>query len=319
MVITKAFFRYLRGELLNGFYIRKLNLVANGLSSMAKLKGELLYWMTVQFNEKTGQNILREEDLKGIAQVAGVLAVNGLTDFLVGWLMLSESHVVEGKERSERGLMHQETGLMEYIRTESDTYTTDISTMATEDFRMSLIPEGEEPVGYVWGDGAAILLSTGKVDEVFLHATPPDGYVYDPVTNKWNWPLDYSVSPPPIYAPWYGDKYMALTSSYFMEVSLPDTMLTYLLQTHQSIKYNGLGLFYLLEATREIIPDLIYDLKFEILDGYSNTLYHSWHHKLTFKRNEYNFSVNNGWVRFSAWGYFISSKFPFIQFNETGE
>ena len=50
MDITKAFFRYIRGELLNGFYVRKLNLLANNLVSMSGLKNELLYWMSFQFD-----------------------------------------------------------------------------------------------------------------------------------------------------------------------------------------------------------------------------------------------------------------------------
>jgi len=319
MVIVKAFFRYLRGELLNGFYIRKMNLIADKLLSMSELKAELLYWMNAQFNEKTGFNILRESDLKGIAQVAGVLSVRGLTDFLVGWFRLSESFVVKGKERSERGLLNQTSGLLEYVRTDLDTYVTDISTIATDMLRMSLIPEGEEPIGYVWGDSAAILLETGKVNEDLLRLTPPVGYTYNSTTHIWEWKDEYPYtgpgeSVPPLYAPWYGDKYLPLTASYFMQVALPDNILTYLLQTHQMIKYNGLGLRYLLEATAEIIPDLITDLKIELAEEFS-----SWHHKMTFTRNEYNFSVNSGWIRFAAWGYFVRSKFPFIQFDDTGE
>ena len=314
MVVVKSFFRYLRGELLNGFYIRKLNLVADKLPSMSALKAEFLYWMKVQFNEKTGFNILREHDLKGIAQVAGVLSVKGLTDFLVGWFRLSESYIVDTKERSERGLLNQTSGALEYVRIEQDNYATDISTLISEDLRMSIIPDGLEPIGYIWGDQAAVLLETGKVNEDLLHATPPVGYTLN--AGKWEWYTDdWENHPPAIYAPWYGNEYLPLTSTYFTQVSLPDSILAYLLQTHQTIKYNGLGLYYLLEATQEIIPDLITDLKIELQSSYGPV----WYYKMTFTRNEYNFSVNNGWVRFAAWGYFIRSKFPFIQFEDTGE
>jgi hypothetical protein len=314
--LTKAFFRYLRGELLNGFYIRKLNLFVNKLSSLEALKAELLYWLHVQFNEKTGLNVMRDKDVEGIAQVAGILSVRGLTDFLIGWFRLSESHIVGGKERSERGLLDQEAAEMVYVRTAQDSYASDIATIATDALRMSLIPDGIEPIGYIYGDLAGVLLDTGKINTNFLRVTPPTGYERDPVTNKWTWTLQ---SPAPIYAPWYGDKFMALTTTYFSLVELPDTLLTYLFSAQQRIKYNGLGLYYLLEATTEIIPDLITDLKIEILDGFEHTSHHAWYYRLTFTRLDYNFSVLNGWVRFAAWAYFVRSKFPLIQFNDTGE
>ena len=319
MIVTKAFFRYLRGELLNGFYIRKLNLLVNQLKSLEALKVELLYWMNVQFNEKTGFNVLREADTKGIAQIAGLLSIRGLTDFLVGWVTLSESHIISGKERSERGLFNQNTASLEYVRTDVDTYSTDIETAATDYLRMCLIPNGQEPIGYVYGDVAAILTDSGKVPEVFLYAAPPLGYEFNETTQQWYWPLDFSVNPPPLYAPWYGDKFLPLTTTNFINVALPDNLLTYLLQVHQMIKFNGLGLMYLFEATAEIIPDLITDLKLEMIDGFGTTGFTSWHLKLTFTRLEYNFSTKNGWMRFAAWGYFLRSKYPFLQFTETGE
>jgi len=324
MGINKAFFRYLRGELLNGYYIRKLNLVPNSLSSILNLKLELLYWMNAQFTLTKEVNSLRDKDLAWIAQVAGVLSVRGITDFLAGWSILSESFIVNGKQRSERGLFNQEEGKLNYVRTADDTYPTDISTIATDMLRMSIVPDGTVPVGYIWGDTAVALLDDGKVNENLLHATPQVGYTLNPTTQKWEWKDSYPYtgpgeSAPPVYAPWYGDKYMALTSSFFSLAKLPDDLMAFLLATQQMIKYNGLGIFYLLSATETIIQDLIKDLKLEIVDGYDSESYHAWYYKLTFTKLEENFSVNNGRVRFSAWAYFIQSKYPFIQFNNTGE
>ena len=39
---------------------------------------------------------------------------------------------------------------------------------------------------------------------------------------------------------------------------------------------------------------------------------------MTFKRIEENFGSNDGWGRFSAWKYFIISKYPFIIFTDGG-
>ena len=308
----KAFFRYLRGELLNGFYIRKLNLVANTLYSMTGLKEELLYWINVQFDTETDFYPMRNKDIKGIAQVAGILSIRGSSTFLIGWFRLAESYIVALKERSERGLLDQTSGDLEYIRTTQDEYPTDISTDATEDLRMSLIPEDIVPIGYVWGDTASVVLDSGKVDETQLHPTPPDGYVYNFATLKWDWTETYA---PLIYAPWYGDEYLPLAMSYHATVTLPDEMTEFLLVMQQKIKYNGLGLGYLLEATSELVPDLIEDLKLQIIDSSTG---HVYYYKMTFTLFTDELINNNGYARFAAWAYFIQSKYPFIRLNETG-
>jgi len=313
--INKAFFRYLRGELLNGFYIRKLNLLANKLSSLAGLKTELLYWMNFQFDTQADEYPIRHEDLKGIAQVAGILSIRGATGFLPGWFRLSENFFVDGKNRSERGLLEQLTGDLQYVRTLQDDYPTDISTLATDGLRMSLIPEGAEPIGYVWGESTASILENGKINVDVLKQTPPDGYIIDPVTGKYYWPF---ATPSPIYAAWYGDQYLPLAQSYPLIVSLPDILFEALVEMQQSIKYNGLGIIYLLDITKAMVDDLVFDMKIELLDAFGGTGTHTWYYKMTFTRIEENFSNNDGWGRFSAWKYFIQSKYPFIQFNEAG-
>ena len=322
MDITKAFFRYIRGELLNGFYIRKLNLVANGLNSLIHLRAELLYWMKFQFETTSEAFPIRHADLVGIAQIGGILNIRGASSFLRGWFRLSESYLVGAKNRSERGLLQQDLGSLVYMRTELDDYPTDISTIATsalpDALRMSLIPPDAVPVGYVWGDAAAVLLETGMVDDNFINPTPPDGYLLDPVTNQWYWPLDYQTDPPPIYAPWYGNQYLPLANNYPYLTTLPDAILLAIFEAHQEIKYNGLGLKYLFTITERTISDLITDLELELLEAYPGTEFQTWYYKLSFTRIEENFTINDGWGRFSAWVYFIESKYPFIQFNESG-
>ena len=314
-VTTKAFFRYIRGELLNGFYIRKLNLVANGLNSISLLKSEFLYWLNVQFEVKTDFYPIKHKDLKGIGQVAGVLSLRGLSGFLDGWFRLSESYIVGTRNRSERGLLLQETGELEYQRLDQDDYPSDISILATAVLpnakRMSLIPDGIEPVGYIYGDDEDVLLENGMVNEEYLHATPPTGYVLNTETNKWEWTL--SPDPALIYAPWYGNQYMALAMSFPLTVTLSDELMLFLISAHQKIKYNGLGFMYLFEITETMVYDLIEDLKIELLESSSVYFY-----KMTFTRLEDQFTVDDGWGRFSAWLYLVQSKYPFIQFNETG-
>jgi hypothetical protein len=313
----KAFFRYLRGELLNGFYIRKLNLLPNIIGSMSVLKEELLYGLHFQFKVDTDYFPIRHRDLKGIGQVAGMLSVRGLSGFLNGWFRLSESFVSGNRNRSERGLLNQETGELEYVRLEYDDYPSDISVLATATLpdtkRMSLIPDNTPVVGYVYGDAAEVLLDNGMMNPDFLHETPPTGYVLNPVTNKWDWPFDYQTNPPPIYAPWYGDQYMALAMGQSVTVTLSDELMLYSIAAHQKVKYNGLGLMYLFEITQEMVFNVVEDLKIELRSA-SGVYYY----KLTFTILTANLPIDDGWGRFSAWLYLIQSKYPFIQFNESG-
>lgn len=319
MAVNKAFFRYIRGELLNGFFVRKLNLVANSLASLTAIKEEFLYWMNFQFTTQDVNYPIRHSDIKGIAQVAGILSVRGATGFLPGWFRLSESFIVDGRERSERGLLRQDsTGILEYVRTLYDEYDTDISTIATDGLRMSLIPAGAEPVGYIWGEETEAILETGLLNIDVLQGRPPLGYILNPITNKWEWPFDPQINPPPIYAAWYGNQFLPLAESYPLIISLADVLFESLIILQQKIKYNGLGLIYLLDISESLISDLITDLKIELLDAYEGTGFHAWHYKMTFTRIEENFGERDGWGRFSAWKYFVESKYPFIQFNEAG-
>ena len=317
-MVIKAFFRYLRGELLNGFYIRTLNILPNRLPSMEALKAELLYWLNVTADVNAASYPIRRNDLRGIAQVSGVLSIRGLSGFLKGWFRLSESHIVDGHEYSDRGLLNQETGALEYVRTDSPTHATDISTIATEEMRMSLIPEGAVPIGYVWGIDSSVMTDEGKIDLTRLHAAPPEGYIQDAEGN-WYWPLDPVEFPPPVYTPYYGNQYMALTSSYPMVVELADSILQTVFLYHQKIKKGGPALLYIFEVTEALVSDLISDLQIELLDAYDIVSSHVYYYKMTFTRNNTAFEENDGWGRFSAWAYFIQSKYPLINFSESGE
>lgn len=318
MDVIKAFFRYQRGELLNGFYIRVLTVCVNKLPSIESLKTEFLYWLNVVLDVNDENYPIRSEDLKGIAQVAGVLTIRGLSGFLKGWFRLSESHIVDEHEYSDRGLLNQESGRLEYVRTDSPTHDTDISTLATENLRMPLIPEGAVPIGYVWDANTSIMTDDGKIDLSILHVRPPDGYIQD-TEGKWYWPFDPSVSPPVRYTPYFGNQYLSLASSFPMIVSLSDSILQLILFYHQRIKKNGPMLLYIFEVTKALVPDLISEFKIELLDAYEIVSEHVFYYKLTFTRNNLAFEYNNGWGRFSAWSYFIQSKYPMINFNENGD
>ena len=313
MGVEKAFFRFIRGELLNGFYIRKLNLLPNKLPSISELKNEFLYWLHVKFDTEDPEFPIRHNDLKGIAQVAGILTIRGATGFLPGWFRLSEDYIVAGKNRSERGLVLQETGEVIYVRTENDEYPTDISVEASPEKRMSLIPETATPVAYVWGELETVVKDNGFIDVDVLHATPPPGYVWNSSTNQWEWSLDPQTNPPIPFVPFYGDKYLFMTENYPLTIELPDRLLQIIFETHQIIKYNGLGLKHLLYVTENLIPDIISNLKIELLEASSVYFY-----KMTFDKDSSQLFVNDGWGRFAVWQYFVKSKFPYIIFNEEG-
>lgn len=290
-------------------------MLVNKIPSLETLKTELLYWLKVVFDVSDPDYPIREADLKGIAQVAGVLSIRGLSGFLIGWFRLSESTIVEGDEYSHRGLLNQTTGATDYIASATPA---DISTLATDDLRMPLIPEGAVPLGYKWDSDGTLLSEEGKLDLSKLHLTPPEGYVQD-IEGNWYWPLDPIEFPPPSYAPYYGNQFLSLASSYPMVVTLDPSVFQTILEYHQKIKANGPVLRYLFEITEALVSDLISDLEVNIVDAFELVGEHVYYTKITFTRGTEGFDNNDGWGRFSAWAYFIQSKYPLINFTETGD
>jgi len=172
-------FRFFRGEL-NGYYIRKFLLSRN--DAIADILAELAYQARMVWKlrgETTeGEDPIRDSDLLGIARTTGVNRPIQYLESTVGSIKPTESKIVNGKQRSERGLYSVVYEDFVFVRTANDGYADDIVTEATSTMRMSLVPHGQAPVGYV-PYGTDIFDAQGNlIPGRLLSAPPQDGTPY---------------------------------------------------------------------------------------------------------------------------------------------
>ena len=163
---NKEFFRFLRGEL-NGFYLTSINNAMN--EAVISIKRFFALWKNMQFNVDMPQDYVN-----GLGKFAGVYipVVDVGTLFFV---FFTESYVVNGVQRSERGLFNTVTEQFEFYHTEQNDYPEDINTLATTTLKSSLV--GDEPVlGYISENAENVLQPDGTVNpEVILSEPPSEG------------------------------------------------------------------------------------------------------------------------------------------------
>lgn len=172
-------FRFFRGEL-NGYYIRAFLLSRN--AAVADIVAELAYQARMAW--KLGSEVtaeedpIRDEDLVGIAKFAGVNRPIQYLENSLGAQKLTQSHIVNGKERSERGLFDMVNENFAFAHVDADEYASDIVTEATSTRRAGLVPEGQAPVGYV-AYGTTVFNDDGSIiPGSILSAPPGDGTPY---------------------------------------------------------------------------------------------------------------------------------------------
>jgi hypothetical protein len=154
------------------------------------------------------------------------------------------SFLVRGgeKERSERGLFDMFQDMMIYVRGEQDEYPDDIVNEATDRLRMTHVPDGTVPQGYV-AYGTDLYDGEGNIIwENLLPEPPGDG---TPCT------------------PWYGEKFLVFEHSYETGDFLNATLLKALFELMQRIRRRGPTLDLLLQMTEVIGGGYIKDLSLE--------------------------------------------------------
>ena len=166
--MSKAFFRFLRGEL-NGFYLKSIYNTLN--ESTKNTKAFLMDFNNMQFKE----GMIDVTTLLNIGKFAGVFPLNLVQTESLTSLKMSDSKEVDGFEYSERGLYNtiQEVFNYYHLTQESD----DINTLATEEERSSLVGE-EEVIGYIAEDEIDILDNQGKVRPEKILYEVPEGKAY---------------------------------------------------------------------------------------------------------------------------------------------
>lgn len=243
----KAFFRFLRGEL-NGFYVQKLNAVNNLFSD--SIKTFLSHFANMQFvteaEAKDGEVPIDNAMIKGIGAIAGAFPPYVMQESLSGALRFTRSHIVNGKEYSERGLYNVEGRAFNFSRTDEQEYTSDINTQATSAERSSLVEADREPMGY-FPEGETVIRDDGSIDYSKLMPSPRPNHAD---------------------APFYGDIFLYLSETYPVLGITDMQIMLYVIKAMQWVRYNGMNIASLTEFAKIICPDFLF-----IIDIDWTTLY----------------------------------------------
>jgi hypothetical protein len=277
-------FRFFRGEL-NGYYIYRLVTFFN--KAVQNILDELVYHALLRWKLEdeitAGETAIRDEDIINIGKIAGLFQPRVFSKISLGSTYFTQSHIVNGKQRSERGLLDMELESFRFLRGEHDEYPDDIVNEASEQLRMGLVPSGVKPVGYV------------RFDTLLYNE---DGTII------WDNVLEEPPSDGTPYIPFYGEKFLVHEEFFSRETPLTVGIFKLLLECMQRIRRNGPSVTSLLEITRILGEGYIYDL--EIIP-------HAQYYLCYYHLNE-DAAVTNRERRFGAWLNICRQKFKLFEF-----
>lgn len=235
--MSKLFFRFLRGEL-NGYYLDNINATFNRAGRRIQTFLSDFRRMTFKRDDEvTGHELpISNEALEGLSVFAGVFAPYVYQDALISSVRFTSSHIVDGKERSERGLYKQGSDIFEFVRTEQDDYPTDINTEASEARKSTFVEDGRTPVGY-FPEGERIFNEDGTLDLTKLLPAPRAGHAD---------------------APYWGDKFLYFAEEYPVRAVTSNRVLVSLVRAMQWVRYNGVSVKSLVEFTSILCPDFLF-------------------------------------------------------------
>lgn len=285
--MAKVPFRFMRGELLNSFYIKNFLLCKN--TAVQYLLDELAYQALFQWKLEEeisdGEVAVRPEDVVNLAKFSGIFRPIQYRQNTLGSIRMTESEIVGGVQRSERGLFNMSKEKMEFVRTERDNYTTDIVTESTTTRRQTLVPDGRTPVGYV-------ALGTD------LYA--PDGTVL------WANVLSAPPSDGTPYTTYYGENFLTFEETFNGMSEMSDEMFMHYYALLKRISANGPSVHEFLYLTKLFCIDYVYDIEIVAKDNYYNVYY-----SLNLDSD-----IDNRSGRFSAWKLVTSQKFKLFALLE---
>jgi hypothetical protein len=247
-------FRFHRGEFNKGVYL--YNLLRTPNIYVQEVLDEIVYQATFQWkldSEVTKDEApIRTEDIYNIAKVAGVFQVLYTGDINLGSVGFTRSHIVNGKQRSERGLMDMVNEAYRFVRTQKDSYAGDIADEASADRRTGYVPAGTVPVGYVRSDTPLYRNDGTIIKENILPEPPNDGVPY---------------------VPFYGEKYLVHEHSYKGISPLNTAVFKVLFESLMYVRYNGPSIKSFLNIARLIGEGYIYEVSIEPQDRYYTCYY----------------------------------------------
>jgi hypothetical protein len=275
-----SFFRFHRGEL-NGWYINRLLTFLNKYSLLQGLLDELVYHANFQWilpeQALIGETGIRESDMIRLIEIGGLFSERIYARTTMGSIWFTQSHVVNGTERSERGLLDTWLQSFRFIRVEQDDYSDEIQTQASEDLRSTYKESGAELLGYIYED-EDLFDSAGRINPEAIHTEPP--------TDK-------------AYNEWYGTKYLWYEQGYLGNTPLPADVAKLLFESLQYIRRHGVSVTTLVQITQDLGEGFIYDLDISP---------EAWWYNLYYKLDD-NAVVINRDTRYNAWLYVMQRKF----------
>lgn len=231
--MAKALFRFLRGEI-NGFYLTNMYDTLNRYTD--GVKKFFHDFNRMQFDIDT----MDEDTIYNLGKFSGVFFPRlEAGEGGYGSFKLTNSSIVNGKERSERGLMDRETETFTFENhVIEDDYATDINTESTNDLKSSLAGADDEVKGYIYSTDMDVVTERGDINESKVH----------PVTD----PIPEGVA----YSEYRGNNFLYLLDASIKFTELIDLSLFFpLFKVMQYIRYNGQNLDSLCKIVSILCPN----------------------------------------------------------------
>ena len=181
--MSKAFFRFLRGEL-NGFYLRNMHDALN--KSTEHMKAFLMDFNNQQFKK----GMIDDEILFDIGKFAGVFLPKISQAESLTSIKMSDSKEVDGTEYSERGLFDTALELFNYYHLNLDSEglfyfehtsedeTEDINNLANINKKSSMVGD-EQLIGYVSEDVVDLIKPDGSINMSKVTVNPPENKAFN--------------------------------------------------------------------------------------------------------------------------------------------
>lgn len=238
----KSVYRWLCGEL-NGDLFQNIQIVANTMNKqfedLVSSKKNTVFKLEsedIRYNEVPVSN----EDFIGIAKVAGVFPPFVTAESNIGSIVGSPSHIVDGTEFSDRGLFDMDGEAFRFFRTVPNVqFATDISTLATERLRMTVVPLGTPILGYI-AEGTTVFNPDGTIIPGSILTSPPDGVAW---------------------MPYYGDKYLFASETFVVSSVVDIETHKALFEAMQTIRYSSPSIAALEKITTTILKDYVYNIR----------------------------------------------------------
>lgn len=281
--MAKEFFRFLRGEL-NGFYINSIN---NAVIKLTENNKEGL----IQFaNQQLDTGRMEAETLYNLGRFACIQLPRRPISEAKSALRMTESHIVDGVEFSERGLYNTDEESFYFVHTDESIITPDINTLASSTQRSSLV--GEETVqGYISEDARNVIDDDGNVRPEKVSSVPP---------------VDKA------YSDFFGNDFLFLSEGSVSYESISFSLYIQLFKALQWIRYNGVSLSSLTKIVSILCPDglvLIEGISIASNNRLINVSY----------RYDKSVVITNKEQRLSLLRYIIGLKFKQVRFTEITE